>query len=248
MKKFNKDLLKKCLFLAFIVIAITLVISIVIKYSVEGEKTLPYTLEKILIVSRVDATNNEDPENLWNISLKEDNNIFIYIKKNDSETEETIKEIKINNFQLIKSPSVGSVSVARPTGDFGIDLYKYSEQNYFGKEIVYTGAKIDTLKTLEIRNVGGMIALRVSLEDLGTYLANEQDSTEITYDGSLLEKIGIKKSDINFKISFDLTITLSNDISFVGTITLDLPSDDIINDSEPHLEITNFDNIVFKRI
>ena len=229
------NIFKKCIFFGLIIIAIVIVISIVIKYHVVGEKSLPYSIEKILIVSRVDATDNED-------------NIFIYFKKNENAQNDTIKEIKINNFNITKSPKIGNIAIYRPTGDLGIDLYKLSEQNYLNNEIVYTGAKVDTLKTLEIRNEGGMIGFRVSLEDLGNFVANEIENDEIIYDGNLLTKIGVKQEDIQFSVSFDLSITLDSDITFKGNISLDLPSGNIIEEKEPHIEITDFSNVVFKRI
>ena len=89
-----------------------------------------------------------------------------------------------------------------------------------------------------------MIGFRVSLEDLGNYTSNES----VTYNGSLLSKIGISNEDMKFSISFDLTITLDNDVSFIGTYNIDLPCGDIINENEPHLELTDFNDIVFKRI
>ena len=58
MKQIKIDMLKKCTFLAFIIIAITIVISIIIKYNVEGEVITPYYIEKILIIIRVNSKNN----------------------------------------------------------------------------------------------------------------------------------------------------------------------------------------------
>ena len=246
MKLTEKNILKKCLFLAFIIIVITIVISIIIKYNVEGETTLPYSIEKILIVSRVDTANNEDAENLWNINLTENNNVFIYIKKNENTTNETIKEIKINNFKIVSKPSIGQVVIYRPTGDLN-NLYEYSEQDYLKDSITYTGAKVDTLKKLEIGNEGGMLGFRVSLEDIANYISNNYEE-EIIYDGSILNKVNISNEDIKFSLSFDLNINLNNDVNFVGTINLDLPSGDIVNEKEPYVEITDFNNIVFKRI
>jgi len=246
MKLTKKNILKKCLFLAFIIIVITIVISIIIKYNVEGETTLPYSIEKILIVSRVDTANNEDAENLWNINLTENNNVFIYIKKNENTTNETIKEIKINNFKIVSKPSIGQVVIYRPTGDLN-NLYEYSEQDYLKDSITYTGAKVDTLKKLEIGNEGGMLGFRVSLEDIANYISNNYEE-EIIYDGSILNKVNISNEDIKFSLSFDLNINLNNDVNFVGTINLDLPSGDIVNEKEPYVEITDFNNIVFKRI
>ena len=245
MKTNTINIFKKALFLAFILIIITIVISIVIKYDVEGEKSIPYTVKKILITSHVDANDSEEKtENIWNVDLKEDNNIYIYIEKNDKETKETIKEVKINNFKITEKSQIGNVKIYRPTGDLGNELYKYSEQDYLNSEIIYTGATVDTLKNLEIRNEGGMIGFRTSLEDLGNFTSNDS----VTYDGNLLSKIGVTNDKIKFNLSFDLTITLNNNVNFTGTFNLNLPCGDIINEVEPHLELTDFSDIIFKRI
>lgn len=245
MKTNTVNILKKSLFLAFILIAITIVISMVIRYDVEGEKAMPYSVEKIQITSHVDAKDNEgQTENIWDVNLKEDNNIYIYIKKNDEETKETIKEVKLSNFKITQKSKVGNVKIYRPTGDLGTDLYKLSEQDYLKSEITYTGANVDTLKNLDIRNEGGMIGFRVSLENLGNFTSNEG----ITYNGNLLSQIGLTNDDIKFNFSFDLTITLDNDVSFIGTYKLSLPSGDIINETEPLLELTDFSDVIFKRV
>lgn len=246
MKSNTKNIIKKSLFLAFLLIAITIVISIVIRYDVEGEKSLPYSVAKILITSHAFANDSEiKNENfIWDINLKENNNIYVYIDKKNKETKETIKEIKINNFKVTSKPKIGNVTIYRPTGDLGADLYKYSEQNYINSEIKYTGAKVDTLKNLEIRNEGGMLGFRISLEDLGNYTSNES----VIYNGSLLSKIGITNEDLKFSMTFDLIITLDNNVSFIGTFNIDLPCGDIINENEPHIELTDFSDVIFKRI
>ena len=243
----KKNLIKKCLFLAFLIVIVTIVIAIVAKYSVEGEKSLPYSLSKILVVSRIDTKNNEDSTNLWNISLTENNNIFIYINKN-KETNETIKEIKLENFKITKESPKGNIKIYRPTGDLNSNnLYEHSTQDYLNTNITYTGATVDTLKNLEIANTGGMIGIRISLEDLGNYISNNYEE-EIVYDGNLVNKAGLTKEDITFSVSFDLLITLNSNITFKGNINLDLPNEDILTNPESYLEITNFDDIVFKRI
>lgn len=246
MKTNTSNILKRSLFIAFLLITITIVISIIIKYDVEGEKNLPYSVKKILITSHAYANNNPQKADdvVWDINLKEDNNIYIYIEKTDAETTETIKEIKINNFKITKNPKLGKIKIYRPTGDLGPDLYKLSEQDYLKSEIIYTGDKVDTLKNLDIGNEGGMIGFRVSLEDLGNYTSNES----VTYNGSLLSQIGINNEDIQFNISFDLTITLDNNVSFIGTYNIDLPCGDIITEDEPHVELTDFKDIIFKRL
>lgn len=241
----KKDIIKKCLFFSFLIIAITIVISIVVKYNVEGEKTLPYKLDKLLIISRLDTENNNDETNLWNINLNQNNNIFIYLSKTNN-TDETIKEIKLENFKITSKPKIGNIKIYRPTGDLN-NLYEYSKQDYLNSNITFEGSSVDTLKNLEIGNTGGMLGFRISLENFGNYISNNADE-ELIYDASLLQKAGVNLEDTKFSISFDILISLNSNITYKGTIDLNLPTENIIDDPESFIEITNFDNVVFKRI
>lgn len=240
----KKNLFKKCLFILFIIIILTIVFSIMVKYDVEGEKILPFSISKILLVSTVDGRVVDDPQNIWNINVIQVNDLYMYIDKT-IDTDETIKEIKIENFSLNKSPQKGNIKILRPTGDLD-NLYTYSEQDYFYEGLVYKGAIIDDMKSLEIANNGGVLGFRASVEDLGSYVSNE--SAEITYDGRLLSNLGLKIDEIKFNISFDLIITTSDNISYKGTLNLDMPIDTVIEEGTSQKEITDFSNIVFKRI
>ena len=246
MKKNTKNALKKSIFIAFLIIIVTIVFSIVVRYDVEGEVSLPYSLEKILIVSKVSTSNNEDAANLWNISLEEDNDVYLYITKTDEESTDTIQSITLENFRVTNESAIGEPIIYRPTGDLS-NLYDLSEQNYLGSSITYKGAKVDTLKTLEVRNEGGTIGFRASLENLGNYVSNNYDE-EIVYDGNLLTKAGISLENIQFSVAFDLLITLNNNVTFKGTINLDFPNNDIITNPESNYEITDFSDVVFKRV
>lgn len=246
MKTNTKNALKRSIFIAFLIVIVTVVFSLIVRYDVEGEISLPYSLEKILIVSKVSTSNNEDPANLWNISLEEDNDVYLYINKTEENSKDTIKSITLDNFTVTKSALIGTPIIYRPTGDLN-NLYDLSEQNYLGSSITYTGAKVDTLKTLEVRNEGGVIGFRASLENLGNYISNNYDE-EIKYDGNLLTKAGISLENIEFTVSFDILITLNNNVTFKGTINLDFPNSDIITNPESSLEITDFSDVVFKRV
>lgn len=240
----KKNLLKKCLFIIFLSALLMVVISIMLKYDVEGEKVLPFSISKILLVSTVDGHVVDDPENIWNIDVTQINDLYIYIDKT-LEDEQTINEIKIENFVVNKIPSKGRLKVLRPTGELS-NLYTYSEQDYIFTELTYTGAAIDDLKSLEISNNGGVLAFRVALEELGTYISNEDE--EITYDGKLLSNLGINLEEIQFNLSFDIIITTSDDVSYKGTINLDMPIETVIEEGSSNRELTDFSNVVFKRI
>lgn len=240
----KKNLVKRCLFLVSIAIILMIVISIIIKYDVEGKKRLPFSISKILLVSTVDGHVVDDPANIWNIGVTQVNDVFMYINKTiDGDT--TIKEIKFENFNVNKTPQKGKVKLLRPTGELS-NLYTHSEQDYLNESITYTGGVIDDMKSLEIANNGGILGFRFSIEDLGSYVSNENQ--EIIYDGRLLSNLGIGIEEIKFNVSFDIIITTSNNVSYKGTIKLDMPVDTVIEEGSSNLEITDFNDVVFKRI
>ncbi len=241
----KKRIFKKCLFAAFLVILFTIVISIMLKYDVEGEKELPFSISKILIISTVDGKLNEDTENIWNIGITQVNDLYMYIDKTIEDDDQTIKEIKIENFVVNKNPSKGKLKVLRPTGEIA-NLYTHSHQDYLNDKIVYIGGGIDDLKSLEISNNGGILGFRVAVEELGNYISNEDE--EITYDGKLLSNLGVTVPEISFDMSFDIIITTSENISFKGTINMNMPIDTVIEEGSSSKEITDFSNVVFKRI
>lgn len=240
----KKNLFKRCIFIAVIVIILTVVFSIMIKYDVEGEKELPFSISKILLVSTVNGNVVDDPENIWNIDISQINDIYMYIDKTTDE-DQTIKEIKIENFNLNKNPQKGDLKILRPTGELS-NLYTYSEQNYLESSITYQGGVIDDLKSLEIANNGGILSFRCALENLGKYVSNENE--EIIYDGNLLKNLGVSVEELFFNLSFDIIITTNDNISYKGTLSLDMPIDTIIEEGSSNKEITDFSNVVFKRI
>lgn len=240
----KKRIFKKCIFATCIIIFVMVVAFIRVKYEVEGEKTLPYSISKIFVVSTVEGTPTDDGQNIWNIKVKQANDLYFYIEKSES-TEETIKKITIENFNITKAPQKGKLSLLRPTGDLD-KLYTNSEQNYLDSNITYTGSTIDDLKTLEIANTGGVIGCRMLVDEIGTYISNE--STEITYDGTLLKNIGVNVEEISFNVSFDILIETNKNVVYKGTLSVELPAKDIIEKGSSNFEITNFEDVVFKRM
>lgn len=241
----KKNLFKRCLFFIFLAVMFMIVISIMIKYDVEGEKELPFSISKILLVSTVDGKVMDDPENIWNISVTQVNDMYMYIDKTMNDSEELIKEVKLENFNVNKFPEKGKLKLLRPTGELP-NLYTYSEQNYLSESITYTGAALDNMKALDISNKGGVLGARFSVEELGSYISNENE--EITYDGKLLSNLGVSVEEIEFNVSFDVIITTDDNISYRGTLNLDMPINTVVEEGSSNREITDFSNIVFKRI
>ena len=241
----KNKIIKKCAFFAVLAIIILFVILIMLKYQVEGEKELPYKLSKILLVSTVDGKANEDSENLWNIDVTQTNDIFIYIDS-DGITKETIKEISLENFNLVKAPQKGSIQILRPTSDLD-NLYSNSVQNYLNDKIEYQGAKLDDMKSLEVSNNGGVVGFRLALNELGKFISNDE-TVEVIYDGRLLSNLVVSLEEIKLTLNFDIIITTNENISYKGTLSLDMPTDEIIEKGASKIEVTDFSDIVFKRI
>lgn len=239
-----KSWFKKCLFIILIVVLIMFVISIMIKYNVEGEKSLPFEISKMLLVSTVDGKVVDDPNNIWNINVEQVNDVYIYLDKTE-ENNVIIDEIKLENFTINKMPQKGNVKLLRPTGDLP-NLYTYSEENCLDSGVTFKGATIDDMKNLEIAYSGGVLGFRLALGDLGNFISNDKE--EIIYDGRLLTDLGVNLEEVKFSVSFDIIITTSENVNFKGTIKIDLPEDKIIEEGTSNKEITNFENVVFKRV
>lgn len=242
MKKNN--VFKNSIFALIICIFLMIVFSIMVKYDVEGEKEMPFSLDKILLVSTVDGDIIEDTENLWNIGVTQVNDVYMYINKK-VENDITIENITFNNFVINKPMQKGKLKLLRPTGELS-NLYSLSEQDYLNEGITYLGGKIDDMKSLEIGNNGGIVGFRLAITDLGSYVSNE--NTEIIYDGRLLSHLGVTEEELDFNISFDIIIETSDRVKYKGTATMSMPVQGFIENGSANLEITDLTNLVFKRI
>ena len=242
MKKNN--ILKKSMFTAIICVLLMIVFSIMVKYDVEGEKELPFSISKILLVSTVDGDIVEDTENIWNIGVTQVNDVYMYINKTNEE-ETAIESISLNNFIINQSPQKGKIKLLRPTGELS-NLYSLSEQDYLSDGITYLGGRIDDMKSLEIGNNGGVLGFRMAVTELGSYVSNE--NTEIIYDGRLLSNLGVTEEELKFDISFDIIIETSDRIKYKATTSLQMPVQGFVANGSANLEITDFSELVFKRI
>lgn len=242
-KETKQRIVKKYIFLSFLLIAIAISILLMIKYNVEGEKNLPFELDKIIIKSAIDAKSRES-ENLWDLSLNQNNDIYIYIKKGNDQ-EEKIKNIRIENLRLTKKNQVGNIKILLPSSNDIKTNYLESTEDYFGKDFEYTGSQSENMANRQICQDGGIIAFRISNQEIGEYISNEGE--EIQYNGSLLTIAGIEEEQLQFSIEMDLNIETTNDKKYTGQINLDLPAESFENSGVVDKEITDCSNIIFKR-
>lgn len=240
----RKSLVKRCLFIVALAIIFLVVVLIMARYEEEGEKEIPFYISKILLVSSVDGEAKENETNIWDIEVSQVNDIYVYLNRTQDK-EETIKSISFTNFKNNLNPE-STFKVYRPTGDLD-KLYLYSEEDYRETTIEFFGTIKDDMKNLEIANIGGMCGFRIANENIGEFISNEENQ-EVSYDGKLLEKIGVTEQDIKLQISFDIIIEVDSGIKYKGTIVVDMPGENLIQDGKSTIEINNFDNVIFKRI
>jgi len=244
MLRINKKLMHLCIIIVMIVAIIFTALIIVLKYGQSGETNMPFEITKIAVISTVGAQDVDNKSTNWNLEVSQDNDINIYIKKNDEYTKtETIKNIIINNINIVKNPIIGNLKFYKPSKN-KVLMFE-NNQDYETMEIIFNGDKSANIQELKIGNQGGIIAFRCSNSNVGTYKSSEDK--EIAYKG-LLKKLNINNEDLKATIYFDVTIELDSGKSFKGTYNIDIPVDDIVSNGQTAVEITDFKDTVFKRV
>ncbi len=230
---------------AFIVITILLVVSVIsLKYSVEGEANLPFYLSKISIISSVEGIDNQNTENMWDLNVNQNNDIYLYIKKNDDYNEtEVIKDITLENFNIIQNPQKGEVKLLKPDNNIESVIFKNTIENQVDK-IQYIGSIDSSIKDLKISNQGGLVVFRYAINNIGNYISNEDEQINHS---ELLKRLSINNDDLKFSVSFDIYINLNSQKTYKANAYLDLPVNDVVNDGTQSIEYTDLENIVFKR-
>lgn len=241
----KKQMIKLWIAITVMAIILIVVIAIMIRYEVEGDKNMPFNLSKIVLVSTAEGVESEG-KNKWNFNVYQNNDVYFYIDKNENYhgKNNTIHRIKIENIKITESPTKGEVKAYMPNSTEG-RLYSYAEEYLVDDKLEYRGGIKSNPQTLEIGNQGGSVLIRFSNINLGNY-SSDKDK-EIVHDGTLLKKLNVENDEIKFKVSFDFIITVTN-CSYKANISLDLPYGNIIENGTESFENINTDEIVFKRI
>lgn len=242
----KKEIIKIAITLLVFVLIFIVVAIVMMKYEVEGETNMPFNLSKITIVSTAEGISQGEATEKWNLEVMQDNDIYFTIEKNENyQKEAMIQNIKIENVQITKQPQVGNIEVYMPNSVDGRTFQNKEEYLLQDKKLTYKGAAKTNLKTLEIGNQGGMIAIRVVNKGIGNYISNEDE--EITHDGTLIQKLGYDKQAITFEIAFDFIIELKAK-SYKTRMQLTMPCSDIVQEGTGNQEVIDTKQFVFKRM
>ena len=229
-----------------IIFAILFVVGVIsLKYNVEGEGNLPFYVSKISIISNVEGVDAEDSTNKWNLKVNQNNDIYLYIKKNDNYKDtEIIENVKLNNFIIEQNSKIGEIKLLKPDSNVESIIFKNIAENETDS-IEYIGDMDSSIKEMKISNQGGLVVFRYAINNLGNYVSN--DDEQINH-SELLKKLNVNNDDLKFKVSFDIYITLNGGKVYKSNIDLELPVSDVVNQGTQSVECTDLENIVFKRM
>lgn len=236
---------KNIIILVSAIIAI-FVVSVILKYHVEGEENLPFQVSKIMVISNAYGMQKENTEYHWDLDVIQNNDIYIDIVKNkNSEAQEIIDKIIFSDFEIESAPKKGKIVKYNPQSvDNGV--YRNEEQYEISQKLEYIGSEEKSdIKNLQVSNQGGLVFLRIINQNLGNYSASETE--EIRHDGTLLEKIGITDDEIFFSISFDLSIELKSEKKYKARVTLEMPRGNLTKEGTTNYQIFGTEELVFKR-
>ena len=217
-----------------------------LKYDVEGETNMPFYLSRIVVISSAEGIQKEKTENIWDLDILKNNDIYLEIEKNEKNNKtELIDSIVLDNFVINKQPQKGELNIYKPTSNEN-NLFQMTQENKVEDQITYKGGQKTDIPNLEIANQGGRIQFRYTNQNLGTYTSNEQE--EIKHDGTILKKINIETEQLQVEVAFDITIKLTSETKYKANISLTFPTEDIVNQGVSSYEKTDMKDVIFKRI
>lgn len=243
-----RNINEKIFHIIIIIVMIFVVLSVagimVLRYHVEGEANMPFHITKILIVESAEGISNEGTTEKWNLNVNQNNDIFIYLEKNSNYGKtEIINDVQINNFNINKSNQIGEIKLYKPiTNDK--TMFVNSVENEIS-EITYVGDLKSNIQEQKISNQGGKIVFRYAINNVSKYISNENE--EINY-GQLLKLSNTNIEDLKTNLSFNIILTLNSGKKYQTTVKIDIPSGEVIENSPYAKEITDFEDIIFKRI
>ena len=166
-KRFTKTkMFHLCMVIVIIAVILFAVGIIALRYAVEGETNMPFELSKITVISSSEGKDKVVEASKWDFDINQNNDIYLYIEKNDnSNKQEIIKEIEINNINVEKNTEKGEIKIYKPTTAEEATIFSNKEENEI-QSIIYTGDLQSDLKQQKVSNQGGIIAFRYGLNNV----------------------------------------------------------------------------------
>ena len=199
-----------------------------------------FSVEKIYLCSSANAIDNTQEQKLDRLGLYQFTDIAVYINNysGDGLTEKnTLKELYIDDINLDLDYNIGKTSLVYT------NMLKLGSREELAQMITNSKNKqkdkieFNVLTTNEENNVADYeeptfyadcsnpISLKYINEISAEYTVEKNSSA--TFDGSILEKVGIKPEDINARISFRINLVNNKDEYYSNYVSFRIPLNDI---------------------
>ena len=199
-----------------------------------------FSVEKIYLCSSANALDNTQEQKLDRLGLYQFTDIAVYLNNysGDGLTEKnTLKELYIDDINLDLDYNIGKPSLVYT------NMLKLGSREELAQMITNSKNKqkdkieFNVLTTNEENNVADYeeptfyadcsnpISLKYINEISAEYTVEKNSSA--TFDGSILEKVGIKPEDINARISFRINLVNNKDEYYSNYVSFRIPLNDI---------------------
>lgn len=205
-------------------------------------KQIPYLPKQIVVTAEMSGVQNTPEEGqIWDVTLSQISNIYVSVYKNETvNTNDRIKEIKINNIQFIQQSQIGNLMIKQiPEAA--------PNENLISSEILYKPQQNKIESNLALYKDGGIIGFRYLNSNIGVY-HQEEVTSEVIYDGKLVAATNITAEQLKTVISFDLNIYTEAGLDYKTTIQVEVPIDKFMQEGYGLKEYTDFSALEYVKI
>ena len=190
-----------------------------------------FKIDKIMLFSSANATNNETTRDLWNLNIYQYTDIAIFLDNNEENglTEQnTIKKLYLDNISFGNLPDRGTPSLYyKDIKTFGTSsLLEYNKINeYLNFNIINYDETLDTSKP----NFYTTCQMPITAQFVNNVKENAiipNMGTPLKFDGSLLSRANIALNSILCNLSFNINIVNNLDEKFVSNVSFSVPLED----------------------
>lgn len=204
------------------------------KQRIEDSKTV-FSISEFITYQSANATNNDTANKpIWDLNLYQYTDIAFNINnQNDfvgTSDKNTIKNLYIDNIQIIKAPNKGNLSF------YYKDFEKFpsnsiTEENLINNRIDFNISGDEIALSPSINSNGGITVLSIVNKDIYNNFIIDDISTSVSYDGNLLKIANINLEDLTYTVSFDINIINNLDEHYKCTINFEMPIEDKTNNT-----------------
>ena len=189
---------------------------------------------------------------MQDLNIYQYTDIAVYIDNGEEFTNKnTIKELYIDNISLEGSDTIGNKSLNyKNIMNFG--LKHEIEENLSDNikfNIIYTNEQNDTADYNEptfFTDCSNPITLEYLNNNLVTNYKMDENK-QVSFDGSILEDVGISTDSINCKVKFKINIINNQNEKYSCPINFQIPLDDIYEGTTMKAKTTNSSKYIFFR-